>query len=493
MRLQDLPTEILTRCFKHLSALPNCRKDLEASRLTSKRLSEIVAPILIHSVRVHISLDSLARLEAISQHPLIAKSVRTVEINLSFYDVLLAKDFSLFVKCRTSDLSRKAEWFERLSLGPYSNRSKEEEEEVKIDYAKACKAEKEWTAVGKEDYDKENLTPCQMILQEAHQEYYRRFDDQELAKRDNGHLARIAVALRRFTGLQGIVLSDDPRKRRFSQVEKLNTTTQEKSKPDDKSSFSDAALKSSCLTAFHWKGAFFIAETGPSPAQLIPDIFTALQHSSVFPSKFDISISPPNDLAVLQMSSDQLRCISHVLHKAVRLSFSVDSWARQDSLATDNARPYSEIQHLGNLTRAFFDVESLESLKLSFGNYPCFYEVPEISLAQILPLQTRTWSHLQTLELQHIPFHQYEVRTLAERHSKTVKKFDISGPYLLSGSWVDSVEHLRSLDKLEEVNFQYPKGGEFGNNSRYSRGYPDEEIMKYLLREREDNPVAEFL
>lgn len=74
-----------------------------------------------------------------------------------------------------------------------------------------------------------------------------------------------------------------------------------------------------------------------------------------------------------------------------------------------------------------------------------------------------------------------------------MKKFDISGPYLLLGSWVDSVEHLRRLDKLEQVNFQYPKGGEFGDNPRYSHGYLHDEVAKYLLREREDNPVAQFL
>ena len=496
MGLQDLPIEILTQCFKHLSGLPDSREDLEASRLTSKRLSEIVTPILIHSVRVHISLDSLARLDEISQHPLIAKSVRTVEINLSFYDALLAKDFSLFAKCCTSDLSWDAGIFEQCPWGPDLDRSKEEEEEIEIDHAKACKAETEWTAVCKEDYDKGNLTPYQTILQEAYQEYRRRFDDQELAKRDNRHLAGIAVALRRFMGLQGIVLSDDPWKRRFSRIEKVNTTTQEKSKPDDKSSFSDAALKSRCLTASCWKGSFFTAETAPPPAQLIPDIFTALQHSSIFPSEFDISISPPIDLTVLQMSSDQLRCISHVLLKAARLSFSLGSWARKDPPATYKARPYSEIQHLGNLTRAFFDVESLKSLKLSFGDYTSSSNVPEISLGQILPLQTRTWLYLQTLTLHAIPFYQYEVRTLAERHSKTVNKLDIFTPYLLSGSWVDSVEYLRSLDKLEQVGFQHLMGGGFGhslNYSRASRWYLNNEVAKYLLREREDNPVAEFL
>src|ERR1700733_2802153 len=147
MGLQDLPVEILTQCFKHLSELPDSREDLEASRLTSKRLSEIVAPILIHSVRVHISLDSLARLDEISQHPLIAKSVRTVEINLSFYDALLAKDFSLFAKCCTSELSWDAGIFERCPWGLDLDRNKEEEEEIKIDHAKACKAEIEWMAV----------------------------------------------------------------------------------------------------------------------------------------------------------------------------------------------------------------------------------------------------------------------------------------------------------------------------------------------------------
>ena len=490
MRLQDLPAETLSQCFKHLSGLADSRKDLKASRLTSKRLSEIVAPILIHRVAFHISLTSLARLEAISQHSLIAGCIRTVDINLSFYDTLLAQSFSLFARCRASELYRGVEGFERHGWRTASDKSKEE---IERDCAKGWQAQREWDAVSKGDHDRENLTPFQIILQNTHQEYCRHFDDQELAKRDDEHLSRISVALRRLTGLRRIVLCDDLWKRRSDEVEKLNTTFPERSQPDHRSAFSDAVLRSMCLRAFRWKGAFMTAETAPPPAQLIPDIFTALQQSFIFPSEFHIRISPPNDLAVFQMSSDQLRCISHVLRKATSLSFSIDSWARQDSLATDNTRPYSEIQHLGSLTCAFFDVDALESLELGFGNYPCFTEVPNISLAQILPLQRRVWSRLHTLALRNIPMHQHEVRTLAERQSKTVIKLDISSPYLLSGSWIGSVEDLRSFEKLEQVTVKYLVGGEFNRTPGYSRYFPDEEVGKYLLGEREHNPVAGFL
>src|SRR5215471_11694994 len=118
MNLQDLPTEILTECFKYFTCTYTRKltnEELKALRLTSKRLEAISAPLLAKVVFVYISSDSLARLEDISRHPVFSKSIRTVQISLSFYDATLANDFTLFaVHCKGRRSSSWAEWLHQL-------------------------------------------------------------------------------------------------------------------------------------------------------------------------------------------------------------------------------------------------------------------------------------------------------------------------------------------------------------------------------------------
>lgn len=204
-----------------------------------------------------------------------------------------------------------------------------------------------------------------------------------------------------------------------------------KSNLEDESDFSDAGLKSICLEPFRWNGHRYHAETTP-PVQLIPDIFSALERSSTFPGEVDFSISAPNDLTILEMSSGQLHRISHVLHRVKRLNISIYPWCRGNSFAS-NDRPYSEIQHLGNLACAFCDIEELEGLTISFRQYPCDNEVPTISAAQVLPLQTRTWPRLQTLALENNPFHQEELSVLKERCSEELETLELRCPFFLFG------------------------------------------------------------
>jgi hypothetical protein len=468
MNLQDLPTEILTQCFKHLCVGWYTSKELKALRLTSKRLEAISTPLLIDFVSVYIAADSMSRLEAISRHPVFSKSIRTVQINISFYDALLANDFTLFAKCCTSKLLNSAESFDRLLW-------KDGDEEIKLASQNAWRTYNEWSAFIDGEYDEDDPTTGQVLLQKAHREYRRRFDDQESVKRNNEHLGRIGAALQQLEGLHTLVLDDCDYRRSIREWI---------------SEFSDEGLMEGCLTATPWKGARYHTETASPPVELIPDIFSTLLRFSIFPAKLGVCITPPNDLAALQMPEEKLNCITRVLHRAKELSFIVRSWSRQDSLAVDNSRPLNEILHLGNLTCAFFDVATLQHLCLMFEGYPVFYETPQISMSQILPL-TRTWSQLHTLELSHIPFHPGEAVTLAARHRMVIKRLDMFEMYLLSGRWVDTIEIFRSFEKLEQVKWRYPRGGEFGRGG-YSVRCPEGAVEEYILRKAEKNPLTEL-
>ncbi|KAL1963494.1 hypothetical protein VTN77DRAFT_8075 [Rasamsonia byssochlamydoides] len=330
MGLLDLPSEILAQCAGY-----DDFADLATARLSCKRLADIVAPMLLRRIKVSISQASLDRLEGLSQNPGIAKSIETVEINLSCYEGPQAKDFDLFRKCRICNLCRSIEMYERELFDMAGDSYDEETAKMEKDLKKGVQITREWRAVQQRDCDMDNLTPSQRLLTDAHQEYRRLYEDQALAKKDNGHVSRLSNAFQRFTRLQRVVLSDDPWKESELEVK------------EDRSKFSDAPLKSTCLRAFPWQGHFYLRPEMTSPAELIPDIFSAMEKSSTFPREFDFSIYPSDDLAVLEMSSEQLHCIRRVLHKAKRLNISI-------ALAVICIyRPYREIHHVGNLTRAF--------------------------------------------------------------------------------------------------------------------------------------------
>ncbi|KAL2011624.1 hypothetical protein VTN00DRAFT_4342 [Thermoascus crustaceus] len=263
MGLQDLPTEILAQCVVYLDHFP----DLAASRLAFKRLAEIIAPMLLHHVKVRISQTSLNRLEGLSQNLTIAKSIEAVEIDLSFYDALVAKDFSVYARCRNYNVFWRTEMYERWAFWGCS--SEEEQNQVGRELDKGRQIEEEWDALHNGDCDMDNLTPSQRILQDAHLDYLCLYDDQELAKKDNLHVSR--------------------------------------------------------LHRYH-------AEMTP-PVQLIPDIFSALERSSTFPREVDFSISARNNLTVLEISSEQLHRINHVLHRV-----KAESWKAEGDLEEEVAQ-----------------------------------------------------------------------------------------------------------------------------------------------------------
>ena len=65
--------------------------------------------------------------------------------------------------------------------------------------------------------------------------------------------------------------------------------------------------------------------------------------------------------------------------------------------------------------------------------------------------------------------------------------FVLYRPYLLSGTWVNGLEVLREMNKLEHVELLHLEGGEYRDKS--SRPCLEDEIHEYFMRKREENPL----
>ena len=475
--LEDLPIELLTQCFDQVKIAGGIGEigDMRSLRLTSKRFHHASSPLLLDSVRVYLTSRSLTRLDDISKHPVFSKSVQNVHFSLCYYDAKMANDRAFFARCCASSLCRTTECYERGAFFA----SDDDNDGSMEDIGKGYRVYDEWQILAKGEYDADLPNDAQKILLRAHDEYRRLFDDQESVKVDDSHIERIERALSRFPAVRSVTIDDQ-----------THGNTDGAEDGGDDLWFSDQALQQQCLQRSMWKGPFNNIGASP-PVDMIPKIFKALSNSRVRPTSFRINFYAPNDLRVFNFAPDELRQVSLVLQNAKHLTFDVQSWMRQDSLAVNNDRPHDEILHLGALTTAFFDTPSLQTLRLRFHNYPCFHEIPQISLCDLLP--RRQWPQLHHISLDCIPMRVQELARLLDGKEDTIRSMSLKSCYLHDGLWAEILDVLRRLNVLENINLKYPYGREFKDSRAiYSKDYPEDQIGLYVLGRDLPNPLLNF-
>ncbi|KAJ4291419.1 hypothetical protein N0V88_006012 [Collariella sp. IMI 366227] len=113
LNILDLPDEILLEIFELVEGFDldhsypgyfgASRNDIKNSRLVCRRFCDVSSQLLVRLVRVRFDEPSLARLEAISRHPAIAKGVRVVQVVLHFYNRSLT-NFNRFLSYHSDEL-----------------------------------------------------------------------------------------------------------------------------------------------------------------------------------------------------------------------------------------------------------------------------------------------------------------------------------------------------------------------------------------------------
>ena len=106
INILDLPNEILIRVFASLGPLhtstieltPNpAATDIGSVRLTCRRFCALGSDLLLPTLLVEISPESLRRLEEVSQHPLIGHGVKTVCVVHKYFSPRLANNLPEFL------------------------------------------------------------------------------------------------------------------------------------------------------------------------------------------------------------------------------------------------------------------------------------------------------------------------------------------------------------------------------------------------------------
>jgi hypothetical protein len=383
-RFQDFPIELLSQCFRYLRNTryagwlsPKSKLDLQNVRLVCQSFNAAGAPLLLCSVRVDVTSDSIRHLEELSRHPIFKKSIRQIEVNVSYYDACLANDLTLFAKHNATQLFQTIEGMERCHS--YLNQEANFDDRYKL--------LEEWESINNADAN--TFTPGQLLLSNTHKSYCQLFDDQEDVKRDGGHTKRICSALENLLALDSVIINDEPHWRSSTDRGKM---------------LSIKYLVASCLSPSSWKGPFTTAYLASPPVEIIPQLFSSLTRSTVRPSRFSISITPPINLRCMELSPQQQDDVRIVLQHSRHLRLKVSGWARKGSLAKTNDQRREEMLALCSLSKTFFDTPKLATLNLSFDNYPVFYEPPQVGISDILPLAyEKQWQSLTSLLLYHVP------------------------------------------------------------------------------------------
>lgn len=296
MALLSLSNELLSNCLLFLS---DHKSDIRNLRLVSKRVDAIASRFLITKAHVSFDHSSITALEALSSHFVWSTSVKFVQVDVSYYDELLANSCRRFVEHAAHELSYALDFRSR-TTGRWYDREGNIKDEHKEDYKifmKAHEISEHWNRAAadmtNESFNKSDATDTQKLLFTAHENYATFYDEQQELLTSGQGVSRVAQALKRMTALNEIVIKDA----RWSKVGGDNHfITRYNQFAPWVGGFRIEGLIERSLKKSYWKGSFMTAMDTQPPVQILADLFASLAELSISPTSFTINITPPSTL-----------------------------------------------------------------------------------------------------------------------------------------------------------------------------------------------------
>lgn len=189
MNLLNFPTEIIYLCFENLSDV----SDLANSRLVCKLLADICHRRMYRDVTVSITKRSIKRLQDLPENPMLAKFVRRLTFDLSFYDMTLThRDF--WIRC-----DHYIPYLVNFGLQEMPTRTSEQKTAL---WYTAMELHKEWRTSKSES--------CQPMVSALYNMHQSLVNDQGLVIDECADISKLSSVLQRFANLQHIKLTNEP-------------------------------------------------------------------------------------------------------------------------------------------------------------------------------------------------------------------------------------------------------------------------------------------
>ncbi|PGH11248.1 hypothetical protein AJ79_04982 [Helicocarpus griseus UAMH5409] len=484
LTIEHLPHELLIHCC---SFLQGSTPDVQSLRLTSKRLHDASSFFLVDTLTIRITTKSISMLEAVSNHPIISKGIKTIKLCLCFYGdvedgqtkvgLLAVCDRRIFAL-----LLQTARAFNAVERAP------EETEQFQLIQSRVNDIRRGLTSVelGSLEATTDSESRAIRVILNSLEVYKSRLVDQQVVVKDGSHIRRIGVALSKLARPSSLeIFGYDRTENDIDSSDCSIATMTEKLN-------SDEVCLDIFLDAMTSRGQYLTLDMEGLCAKTFMGIFAQLSRQQICPSHISIDLDAPKYLELFRPSESEHEMISRVVQRAEDLSFTVRWWSKRDINFGVFKASQEEMQDLASLTSAFFNTETVRFLDLNLYDYSIQVDPPRVGLYDFFP--DCKWPQLESLSLVSLPFHERELRRLVDRHRDSLRILDMHGLHIISGTWRNSLDILRGLNCLEEVSCDWPAGAEFGNGAHeddlvYS--YSERAVCEYILRVGDmENPLG---
>jgi len=478
--VESLPGELLIDCFSYLEL---SRPSIHSLRLTSRHFHDLSSPFLITAATVHFTAQSFSALSRLASHHVFSKSVKSININVCYYDKMLAKDLFCYAFTSKNLMTR----FLTTSEGTKPDETHTKYNDIDPEsYERGLEIGRQWLGIEAKKFKLENASSEQRFLFEMWTEYGRLYEEQQALIVGEAGAAKLVKILAQFPALAKLAITDDSKD--FEDGDEKTPTAV---------IISEFGLKKCCMSPIRWKSIQRYETTTKPPTFILPKLFTALAASSIRVPHFAIQLSAPVDLDALLMSETEYDAARKMVSRAETVSFRMWHWSRYhiwESLATRSAQ---EFPALHKLTRALFASPMLKTMDIALAYHISsmhWHDVivvydnqpPAMTFSDLIPPLDTCAASLRSISLTSVPITLKELETLAETMSDHLTSLELHLPYLLGGNWEQALDTLRGLERLEHVKLRMLRG-----RDRQGLGAdpPLEEMGDFLVGRKSDNPL----
>jgi len=422
--------------------------------------------------------SSLSRLDNISKHPLIAKGVKKLHVDLYYFDLVLAHNLQAFAEYSAENM---LEWNHRMESMinyemKYQGRSEEEVlETIRLGRA----AQTAWEGImddSPDDPSNDEDVKFRMILRKAHAEYNRLFVEQETLLKDGGFESAVATAMSRIPVAIRLEMKDDT----LWKIEEY-TRSGELRYHD----FGERFLVRRLTLPINFEEARSRQLVGP-PSGLLLKLPVAIHKAGVSLTHLDIKVSPLLDYSAFASSAADLRALTASAQTLKHFSF--EHRGKESTLFP--IRDQEDVKEgRKKLLKAFLDTPSLEHISMDFPTLWDDENQPSYNFASILYF--RTWENLGHLSTNYFPLQLEQLEQFANKLHPIIRFVYMSSTRLLSGTWAEALDLLRQaslprnhLEKRYLMSIRAPRGGELDTMSREEISAIFEETKEKGWRER---------
>ena len=448
LTILDMPDEILVQVSEYVKGwTPDPRygtfmysqgvSEIKNLRLTCWRFCNVSSHLLLPLVRVELNSASVARLDTISKHPTISKSVRAVRVVVDYYDYELAKDIALFAEFSAYNLRERTDLTEAMA--------KDDSVESNLELIrKSRELENSWTSFAADTVGDAALTANLRgidLLRRAHDEYRSRTADQTQVYKNGAFVRSVATAI----GQMPLATRLEFREFEFGAGRwKLTGSFRE---GDDDYYLWQMLLPMRWHVGRQWA-------LGTPHADVLVDLPIAVHETGTMLKGLDLEISSLPDPHE-SFSPADMRKVSMAVQQVKDMNVHMGCSYLADSESANNPA-YLEYCH--QYIGALFNTDSTEDISLDLQCFASEVMPPVTDLGSLMTF--RLWENLVAVTWQSVALYQADFKRFFQLLQQPLQYLQLTSVHLLSGSWAETLEILRAGPTGGYVTLSSPRGAE---------------------------------